>query len=135
MNRVSHHFGFSTDENVVKKWIQTVHIHTQLRQAFRTVLSIKTSSRHRLLTKVGKWIKKFKDQLHACKFNSFSFDKPKLFFTGAEIRYSVVSNMFAAKKIGNEKNATFIVERLINQVAFYERMLHTNFNCGFKKEK
>ena len=54
MNRVSHHFGFSTDENAVKKWIQTVHIHTQLRQAFRTVLSIKTSSRHRLLTKVGK---------------------------------------------------------------------------------
>ena len=46
--------GFSTNCEAVNEWIATIHIHGKVREEFKKLLMLKTSSKHKELTNCGK---------------------------------------------------------------------------------
>ena len=42
--------GFSTNIGAVNNWVKTIHIHSKLKNSFRNLLHVKTSSKHKELT-------------------------------------------------------------------------------------
>ena len=81
--------GFSTNIEAVNTWVRNIHIHSKLKQSFKKEIMLKTSSKHKEITKGGKklhhdLVKKLKLKLVDYGVNPFSAEKPKSFPTGVE---------------------------------------------------
>ena len=88
--------GFSTNNEAANNWVQTIHIHSKVKEFFRRVLSIQSSFKHKKLTLGGRQLLSLHDNC-ICKW------KTKKFFTGIEISPDIVEDMIKCKDIGNKQ--------------------------------
>ena len=103
--------GLSTNIDSVNTWINTIHIHTMLKVALRQQLHLKTSSRHKELTKSSKelqWI------------DPFTLGYPRNLSSWEKIDKNVYNDMCQVEILGIEKLNEFIQQRLIDgKVGFF----------------
>ena len=109
--------------------------------ALRKHLHIKTSSKHKELTPVGKkmhatHVKSLKHQLLGYRVDPFSNQPSKCFSTGVEIEPTVYKDLINAEQIGQEKFNEFVKERLVNgTVGFFEAIKKNNLKTEIVKLK
>ena len=133
--------GFSTDINAVNNWVRTIHIHCKLREQFREILHMKTSSKHKELTigarkKHSNHVCRLRNQLRMYGIDPFSSDVPKSFSTGTEIPSEVSDNIINAADIGNTNYLAFIKERLVDGTRyFFDPIKKNQLKLGIKKKR
>ena len=133
--------GYSTSIEAVNTWVNTIHIHSRLKQSFKKAILYNTSSRHKELTPGGMklhqdHIQKLKTKLKEYGVDAFSNEKTKCFPTGEEIDHNVVKDMLYASKKGNELHLKFVEERLTSRdKSFFEAIKKNPINNGMEKKK
>ena len=111
--------GFSTNIDEVNNWVNTIHIHAMLRANLQKILHIRTSSKHKELTKRGKMlhedhVKNLKDKLSKYGLDPFSSDPTTHIPSGKQIEESIVKYFIRAPVIGKSQVESFIIDRLID---------------------
>ena len=125
----------------VNRWVKNIHIHSKLKEDFRNVLSIKTSSKHKELTIGGKTLHQkhvasIKQRIIQLEIDPFARSPPISFSTGVEISSEVAKDMLKADEIGKINLKTFIKERLFDgSKSFFDPISKLKLNTGIKKKK
>ena len=133
--------GFSTDIDTVSTWVNTIHIHSQLRVALRQKLHIKTSTKHKEITSSGimkhiNHVKSLKATLRKYGYNPFSDTTPKCISTGVEVAKEIYFDMISVDEIGEKKYQDFMKDCLINgSINFFASIKRSNLDTGIKKKK
>ena len=133
--------GFSTDISAVNTWVRTIHVHCKLREKFRDMVAIKTSSKHKELSPGRKkmhsrHVAQLKNQLVQYGMDPFSDDKPRSFATGVEIPSNIVDDMMGAAKLGSKQYENFTKECLvIGSKGYFEPIARNKVCTGIEKKK
>ena len=133
--------GYSTNLDTVNRWVKTIHIHSKLKDEFRKVLRIKTSSKHKELTAGGKKIHQkhvssIKARIQQLGIDPFAKGPPVSFSNGVEIQSDIVKDMLRAEEVGKMAKMKFIKERLVDgSKSFFEPIHQNNLKTGIKKKK
>ena len=112
-----------------------------MKETFRRVLSIQTSSRHKELTLGGRQlycdhVAELKRQLRLYGINPFGSGKPNSFSTGIEISSDIVEDMIKCNDIGNKQYVKFVKERLIDgSKCFFDAIPRNKLNTGIQAKK
>ena len=74
--------GFSTNIGTVSNWVKTIHIHSKLKDFFRNLLHVKSSSKHKELTMGGKTmhskhVESIKNRLIYLNIDPFARENPR----------------------------------------------------------
>ena len=111
-----------------------------LRANLQKILHIRTSSKHKELTKRGKvlheeHVKNLKDKLIKYGLDPFSSDPPKYIPSGKEISESIVKDFIRAPVIGKSQMESFIKDRLIDgHVTFFVPIKRNKLLTGINKK-
>ena len=133
--------GFSTNIEAVNTWVNTIYIHGMLRVALRKELQIKTSSKHKELTRSGKkmhssHVSALKSKLRSYGIDHFSARLPRCITTGEQIMSSVSQDMLSASITGNDLFLSFVDERLIKGTkSFFAPIKKVKLNTGIIRVK
>ena len=133
--------GFSTNHKAVNEWITTIHIHGRVREEFKKLLMLKTSSKHKELTNGGK-IKHYNHVLSLKKtsddygVNPFEESIAKCLTTGVEIDESIRKDVMLAPIVGEKLFMQFVNERLKKgTTSFLSPITKPKLNIGIVKPK
>ena len=133
--------GFITSSDAINNWVQTIHIHSELRVALRKMLRVKTSSKHKEMTpgrkKIHeKHIDNLKQKLVGYGVNPFSEGEPRIISTGVEIEEGVVNDVLRTPKCGEKQFKQFVEERLVKGTkSFFDRIKQNRLKTGIVKVK
>ena len=133
--------GFSTSNESVNNWVQTIHIHSEMRIALRKMLKHKTSSKHKEMTTDGKSLHKkhvdnLKQKLIGYGVDLFSGGAPRNIPTGVEIDEDVVNDVLRAPKVGENQFNKFVEDRLVKgRIGFFTPIKRNNLKTGIIKSK
>ena len=133
--------GFSTNHKAINEWIATIHIHGRVREEFKKLLMLKTSSKHKELTNGGKikhynHVLSLKKTLDGYGVNPFEESIAKCLTTGVEIDESIRKDMMLALIVGEKLFMQFVNERLKNgTTSFFSPITKPKLNTGIVKPK
>ena len=133
--------GYSRNTDAVNRWVKTIHVHSKLKEEFKNLLHIKTSSKHKELTTGGKLlhqkhVQKIKQRIRHLEIDPFATNAPISFSDGVEIPVEIVTDMLRVDEVGQVKIEKFIKERLVDQsISFYTPITQSKLNTGIKKKK
>ena len=121
--------------------MKTIHIHSKLKDFFRNLLHVKTSSKHKELTMGGntmhsKHAKSIKNRLIYLNIDPFARENPKSFSSGVEISQDIVKDMLRADELGRQRYVKFVKDRLFDgATSFFETITKVKLKTGMEKTK
>ena len=133
--------GFSTSNESVYNWVQTIHIRSELWIALRKMLKHKTLSKHKEMTTDGKSLHKkhvdnLKQKLSGYGVDPFSGGAPRNISTGVEIDEDVVNDILRAPKVGENQFNKFVEDRLVKRtIVLFTPIKRNNLKTGIIKTK
>ena len=133
--------GFSTSNEFVNNWVQTIHIHSELWTALRKMLKHKTSSKHKEMTPGGKSLHKkhvdnLKQKLIDYGVDPFSGGAPRNISTGVEIDEDVVNDVLRVPKVGENQFNKFVEDRFVKgAIGLFTLIKRNNSKTGIIKTK
>ena len=133
--------GYSRDTGAVNRWVKTIHIHSKLKEDFKNLLYLQTSSKHKEMTTGSKLmhqkhVQKIKLRIKHLGIDPFACTPPVSFATGMEIQPDVVKDMLRANEVGDAKLNQFTKERLVDRVkGFFVSIPKTYLKTGIVKKQ
>ena len=140
-NAAPFRLGYSTDIELVNKWVANTHIHTKLRMTMRDKLNMKTSSTHKELTEGGKkkhekHVNSLKETLISYQIDPFDDGPAKVLTTGVEVDCKVIDGLIDAPNKGNEHYLKFVNDCLVTRKkSIFAPISKLSIDTGFKKKK
>ena len=121
--------GFSTSNKSVNNWVQTIHIHSELRIALREMLKHKTSSKLKEMTRREK-------TLHKKHINNLKQKHPFSCGASRNILTGVINDMLRAPKLDEDQFNNFVDDWLVKgTVRFFTPIEIYHLKTGIIKPK